>query len=165
MDNNGQEGQWVQTQFSVAGATQQATINANPTPVQPASGALAANGMAYCGNRGLDADGDGFGWQNQASCVVRGSKADKHPTCASSASDPDGDGYGWENEKSCIVVVHCASAASDPDGDGFGWENQRSCVVLNQANATGFRKCANGRASDPDGDGYGWENNATCLVK
>jgi len=165
VDNNGQEGQWVQTQFSVAGATQQATINANPTPVQPASGALAANGMAYCGNRGLDADGDGFGWQNQASCVVRGSKADKHPTCASSASDPDGDGYGWENEKSCIVVVHCASAASDPDGDGFGWENQRSCVVLNQANATGFRKCANGRASDPDGDGYGWENNATCLVK
>ena len=168
IDNAGQEGQWAQSQFSVAGAaantaaTTTATAAATTTA---APGGKAANGMSYCSNAGMDADGDGYGWENQASCVVVGSKADKFHTCASSASDPDGDGYGWENEKSCIVVTHCASAASDPDGDGFGWENERSCVVLKQASGSGFPNCRQGAASDPDGDGYGWENNATCLVK
>ena len=172
VDNNGQEGQWAQSKFNVAQApaaqasTAQAatTTQAAATTAVAATGAKAANGMAYCSNQGVDADGDGFGWQNNASCVVAGSKADTHPTCASSASDPDGDGYGWENEKSCIVVVHCASAASDADGDGFGWENERSCIVLKKTNNSGFPSCAQGAASDPDGDGYGWENNATCVV-
>ena len=158
IDNNGQEGQWSQSKFTIAQAA---------TPVVAVAGgaaAKAANGMAYCSNNGSDADGDGFGWQNQASCVVKGSKADTHPTCASSASDPDGDGFGWENEKSCIVVTHCKSTNSDPDGDGFGWENQRSCIVLDTKSSTRFPSCANGAASDPDGDGFGWENNATCKV-
>ena len=168
IDNSGQEGQWAQSQFTIAAPAQAATNNAATTVVAPtavASNAKAANGMAYCNGSGLDADGDGFGWQNNASCVVVGSKADTHPNCASSASDPDGDGYGWENERSCIVVVHCQSAGSDADGDGFGWENDRSCIVLKQAGGSGFPACVNGAASDPDGDGYGWENNDTCLVK
>ena len=159
IDNSGQEGPWAQSKFSIAAAPAAAAT------AVVAAGARAANGMAYCSNQGMDADGDGFGWQNEASCVVAGSKADTHPTCASSASDPDGDGYGWENEKSCIVVVHCTSANSDADGDGFGWENERSCIVLDQASASRFPACSQGAASDPDGDGYGWENNATCLVK
>jgi len=141
------------------------TTPVTPTAAAAVTGAKAANGMLYCSNKGNDADGDGFGWENDASCVIAGSKADKHPTCASSSSDPDGDGYGWENERSCIVVVHCASAASDPDGDGFGWENERSCVVLKKASNSKHPSCQKGKASDPDGDGYGWENNATCLVQ
>ncbi len=165
IDNNGQEGQWTQSKFSVAQAAQAAAVTAAPaTTTAVAAGAIAANGMSYCANNGMDADGDGFGWQNNASCVVAGSKADTHPTCASSASDPDGDGYGWENEKSCIVVTHCASANSDADGDGFGWENNRSCIVLTKNSNSRFPACASGAAADPDGDGYGWENNATCLV-
>lgn len=162
VDNSGQEGQWAQSQFTIA---QAATAAAVVAPAAVAAGSKAANGMAYCSGSGLDADGDGFGWQNNASCVVVGSKADTHPNCASSASDPDGDGYGWENEKSCIVVVHCQSGASDSDGDGFGWENNRSCIVLKQTSNSRFPACAKGAASDPDGDGYGWENNNTCLVK
>lgn len=172
IDNAGQEGQWAQSQFTVAGAatnnaaaTTATAATATAATTSAAPGGKAANGMAYCSNAGMDADGDGYGWENQASCVVVGSKADKFHNCASAASDPDGDGYGWENEKSCIVVTHCASAASDPDGDGFGWENDRSCVVLKQTNNSGFPNCRQGAASDPDGDGYGWENNATCLVK
>lgn len=169
VDNNGQEGDWAQSGFSIAQPAQAAQATAPASkPVAAttaaAAGAMAANGMSYCTDNSMDADGDGFGWQNNASCVVTGSKADTHPTCASSSSDPDGDGYGWENEKSCIVVTHCASAESDPDGDGFGWENNRSCVVLKKASTGRFPACASGAASDPDGDGYGWENNATCMV-
>jgi len=160
VDNNGLESNWSQVKFSVAG--QAVTAQA---PVAMAAGMrTAANGMNYCGSNNNDPDGDGYGWENNASCIVEGSRADKHPNCASSASDPDGDGYGWENERSCIVVTHCKSAASDPDGDGYGWENQRSCVVMPTSNAGGrFPSCASA-ASDPDGDGYGWENNKTCLV-
>lgn len=141
-------------------AVQAATQPANQPAAKPA-GTMATNGMAYCSNAGMDADGDGYGWENEKSCVVAGSKADTHPNCASAASDPDGDGYGWENERSCIVVVRCQSAGSDPDGDGWGWENNKSCVVVKTSGK--HPQCASAK-SDPDGDGYGWENNATCLV-
>lgn len=161
----------VPVKVSAAAAPVARTTAATAAPAtQPAAqapaaatvaGAKAANGMNYCGNAGTDADGDGFGWENNASCIVAGSKADKNPNCASAASDPDGDGWGWENERSCVVVTHCKSAGSDPDGDGFGWENERSCVVVKTSGK--FAPCASA-SSDPDGDGYGWENNKTCLV-
>ncbi len=169
---DGSKSTWSESNFTVVAANNQPqVINATgQQPAQPAqqndsrpaAGQLAANGMAYCGANN-DPDGDGFGWQNNQSCVVKGSRADTHPNCASSASDPDGDGYGWENERSCIVISHCASAASDADGDGFGWENNRSCIVLQAQSQGRYPACASS-GSDPDGDGYGWENNKTCLV-
>ena len=170
IDNNGQEGQWTQRKFTVSGSGDQVTPQVTPQATtatdEPDTSAndsrnVAANGMSFCSSADSDADGDGFGWENNRSCVVAGSRADTHPNCASSSSDPDGDGYGWENEQSCIVVTHCGSADSDPDGDGFGWENNSSCVVLKKT--SGFAACRSA-ASDPDGDGYGWENNNTCLV-
>ena len=104
-----------------------------------------------CVSAGSDEDGDGWGWEQGASCrVVEGATQppvvavpvpnDRDvPACESTISDPDGDGWGWENERSCLVsavvdstsatVPVCESAASDPDGDGWGWENQRSCTV------------------------------------
>ncbi len=165
-DNDGQFSEWSQSRFKVvdpAPANNAAIVatQSAATGTATAGKGVASNGMPYCSNTGQDADGDGFGWENKASCVVAGSRADTHPNCASSGSDPDGDGFGWENEKSCIVVVHCSNAGSDPDGDGFGWENEKSCIVL-QAGGR-FPKCASA-ASDPDGDGYGWENSKTCLV-
>ena len=90
-----------------------ATSTANTAAVA-ATGGTASNGMPFCSNAGQDADGDGFGWENNSSCVIQGSKADTHPNCASAESDPDGDGFGWENEKSCTVVVHCSANDSDP---------------------------------------------------
>jgi hypothetical protein len=150
-----------------ATAATAATATRQPAAQQPAAkpaattGTMAANGMPYCSNAGMDADKDGYGWENEKSCVVAGSNADKHPNCASAASDPDGDGWGWENERSCIVVTRCQSANSDPDGDGWGWENDKSCIVVKTSGK--HPQCASA-TSDPDGDGYGWENNATCLV-
>ncbi|MGW4897276.1 carbohydrate-binding domain-containing protein [Kitasatospora sp. NPDC004240] len=104
-----------------------------------ASAETAPNGYPYCASSASDPDGDGWGWENNASCFVRqtpGGGGD-YPYCASSASDPDGDGWGWENNASCKVRQtpgggdhpYCASSASDPDGDGWGWENNASCKV------------------------------------
>ncbi|MEW2551528.1 cellulase family glycosylhydrolase [Streptomyces zhihengii] len=78
-------------------------------------GGTAPNGYPYCANGGAtDPDGDGWGWENSRSCVVRGSAADGgsgggtapngYPYCANGgATDPDGDGWGWENSRSCVV--------------------------------------------------------------
>lgn len=41
------------------------------------NGGTAPNGYPYCVNGGAsDPDGDGWGWENSRSCVVRGSAAD-----------------------------------------------------------------------------------------
>lgn len=90
-----------------------------------------AEGRAICQNINSDPDGDGYGWENEKSCIVV-------VHCQSGASDADGDGFGWENNRSCIVLKKtnnsgfptCANgAASDPDGDGYGWENNNTCLV------------------------------------
>ncbi|MGW1225746.1 cellulase family glycosylhydrolase [Streptomyces sp. NPDC001515] len=79
-------------------------------------GGTAPNGYPYCVNGSAsDPDGDGWGWEQSRSCVVRGSGADGggsgsgtapngYPYCVNgSASDPDGDGWGWEQSRSCVV--------------------------------------------------------------
>lgn len=105
--------------------------------------------LPNCQSSASDSDGDGYGWENGASCRVVASSSNNQssgglPGCASAASDPDGDGFGWENGASCRVgassgsssnnssasgTPSCVSASSDPDGDGYGWENNRSCRV------------------------------------
>ncbi|MFI0988661.1 cellulase family glycosylhydrolase [Streptomyces exfoliatus] len=83
------------------------------------TGGTAPNGYPYCtAGSASDPDGDGWGWENSRSCVVRGSAAD---TGAGGGTAPNGYPY-------------CAGgSASDPDGDGWGWENSRSCVVRGSA--------------------------------
>lgn len=66
----------------------------------------APNGYPFCASAASDPDGDGWGWENNASCVVpggTGTAPNGYPYCASAASDPDGDGWGWENSRSCVV--------------------------------------------------------------
>ena len=111
-----------------------------------------ASSEDQCMDASSDPDGDGWGWEDNASCRVSGetssnasvpvSDSTATPNCTSSVSDPDGDGWGWENNRSCRVLSngpaetkpsgnkrYCRSAQSDPDGDGWGWENNRSCIV------------------------------------
>jgi len=77
-----------------------------------------------CNSELSDTDGDGWGWENNRSCIVTtdstqplpvpGSTTSSDlPVCESSGSDPDGDGYGWENNRSCLVTA--ASEASSND--------------------------------------------------
>ena len=129
---------------------------ASPTPVADNS---PATGAPQCVSADSDPDGDGFGWENDQTCIVNNSAPVSNdlpsndspsnglPVCLSASSDPDGDGFGWENEQSCIVSAgsgsdsgagsadndsdtnYCVSADSDSDGDGWGWEMDRSCRV------------------------------------
>ncbi|MFF6887978.1 cellulase family glycosylhydrolase [Streptomyces sp. NPDC012421] len=87
------------------------------------TGGTAPNGYPYCASgTASDPDGDGWGWENNRSCVVRGSAADT------------GSGGGDTGGTAPNGYPYCANGtASDPDGDGWGWENNRSCVVRGSA--------------------------------
>ena len=69
------------------------------------------NGRLVCQSEYADPDGDGFGWENNNSCVVPGSTAliqtsrAPKPLCLTDDADPDGDGWGWENSASCKAAV------------------------------------------------------------
>ncbi|MFD3663028.1 cellulase family glycosylhydrolase [Streptomyces sp. NPDC058659] len=85
------------------------------------TGGTAPNGYPYCANGSSDPDGDGWGWENNRSCVVRGSAADT------------GSGGGDTGGTAPNGYPYCANGSTDPDGDGWGWENSRSCVVRGSA--------------------------------
>ena len=112
------------------------------------TGSLAQN-YPTCSSAASDPDGDGWGWENNQSCIVSSGGSGGYPTCSSAASDPDGDGWGWENNQSCQVASGgssggyptCSSAASDPDGDGWGWENNQSCQVASGGSSCGTGSC------------------------
>ncbi len=107
-----------------------------------------AHALPSCVSATSDSDGDGYGWENNSSCLVVASSGassggSQLPGCQSANSDTDGDGFGWENGASCLVgggiisnddaqssgTPSCVSSASDSDGDGYGWENSTTCLV------------------------------------
>ena len=77
--------------------------------------------LPQCESSSSDSDNDGYGWENNSSCVVPGTSAEvetnrpQHPTCSSPAVDPDGDGWGWENDVSCVVSSIQQPDVEEPD--------------------------------------------------
>ena len=67
----------------------------------------------------IDSDGDGFGWDGNATCIPTGT-----PT-PQACIDSDGDGFGWNGTATCIPE---ANACIDSDGDGFGWDGNATCI-------------------------------------
>ncbi|MFJ5778982.1 cellulase family glycosylhydrolase [Streptomyces sp. NPDC093094] len=104
----------------IASTSRTATVYTGEDDPGDDDGGTAPNGYPYCVNgSSSDPDGDGWGWENNRSCVVRGSAADTGSTGGGTAPN----GYPY-----CVN-----GSSSDPDGDGWGWENNRSCVVRGSA--------------------------------
>lgn len=116
------------------------------------------NGIVYCSSITSDVDGDGWGWENNALCVVEGGSQDPVRTGASSSTPvptktiaSSGESTPAPSSTSVLTRTpapkttatgatktsdgypYCVNAASDPDGDGWGWENSASCVVRGSA--------------------------------
>ncbi len=127
----------------------------------------AASGYPDCTSAVFDSDGDGWGWENNASCRVV--TVSGYPACANSNSDPDGDGWGWENNASCKVSVtttenpypDCEYRASDDNNDGWGYEKGQSCRVTS---SSAYPVCS-ASLTDTDNDGWGYENNSSCQFR
>jgi len=114
-----------------------------------------------CSSPSFDSDGDGYGWENNQTCLVNSatttnnsgnssaSGTSNHPACISAASDPDGDGFGFENNRSCRVT-------------SSGVQQNTPAVSSTTSNST-HPECRS-NASDQDNDGFGFEDGASCRV-
>ena len=122
-----------------------------------------------CLSNNSDPDRDGFGWENNATCVVA------EQTTAQTNTATQANNNQSTNNAACI----------DPDGDGWGWDGTSSCRIENQptlapaqtnpqptaqTNPSGHPPCTGG-LNTPGGyvlsagqTVYGWQNNATCIV-
>jgi hypothetical protein len=91
-------------------------------------------GYATCSSCTADPDGDGWGYEDEATCIAPTDCA-AFAICRSCASDPDLDGWGQEDGSSCLIAAECqgypvcSSCAADEDGDGWGYEGGRSCIA------------------------------------
>lgn len=113
------------------------SANDTQTNVQDDEPAPSSNGSStpVCLLARSDPDNDGWGWENNGSCIAG---ADEDPTGNGGAvcDDPDGDGWGWDGRASCQVSVTddpvetdpVAAVCLDPDGDGYGWNGFSSCA-------------------------------------
>jgi len=155
--------------------------NANANNNSSATASVSAGGDPVCSSAVSDHDGDGWGWENNRSCVVGNSGGNN------AAGSANNNNSAVNNNSSGAVAAVtgngdpvCSSAVSDHDGDGWGWENNRSCVFSSsstpapqqatqqvpqaeQAVASGSPVCASA-VSDTDNDGWGFENGASCIV-
>jgi hypothetical protein len=131
----------------------------------------AADGITsfpVCISDATDPDGDGFGFENDVSCLVAATDGtdsiepvtddtmvdgiNTFPACESNASDPDGDGFGFENDVSCLVAT-----PGDADTDD-------SVSADTMADDISSFPVCDSSATDPDGDGFGFENDRSCVV-
>jgi len=92
--------------------------------------ALATTDFPSCVDISTDQDGDGFGFENSATCIVDESTRDI--TSPGTCIDDNADGYGWNGVETCIVEIvqnaECVDTA--PVGDGWGWDGESSCRVF-----------------------------------
>lgn len=121
-------------------------------------------GAPVCIQPNSDQDNDGWGWENNQSCVVD-TRTPITPTLVTPVV----------NTGNATPV--CSSASIDSDNDGWGWENNRSCIVAETntsptptvstpsvtSNTTSTPQCLTA-SSDHDNDGWGWENGQSCKV-
>lgn len=86
---------------------------ASSSSVDNGNGAgFTSGGVPYCTRAGIDPDGDGWGWENEASCVV-----------VNSAADPDAD----PNFEGCLIGT-IAWAYCATDNGSWGFENDSGCI-------------------------------------
>ncbi len=82
-----------------------------------------------CIYQSSDFDGDGFGYENNVSCLITENSSGEAPR-GSECVDSDGDGWGWNGTASCATPIQApACVDTAPVGDGWGWDGASSCLV------------------------------------
>jgi mannan endo-1,4-beta-mannosidase len=77
------------TTRSSSTTTSSPPVSTTTTTSTSGGGGTASNGYPYCVyGSSSDPDGDGWGWENSASCVVKGSSADPGPATSTTTTKP-----------------------------------------------------------------------------
>ncbi len=88
-----------------------------------------SSGTPTCSSANSDHDGDGYGWENNRSCLV----AQSQQTTSSTSTEENQSQSNSDNKADSSDDRICRYASSDPDGDGWGHENNQSCRVTNNS--------------------------------
>ncbi len=150
---------------------------------QPAS----AN-LPTCSSASSDEDGDGYGWENNASCIVQaagGSGDGNNASCID--TPPFDDDWGWDGSQSCRLSASgndntpqeddATCVDTPPFDDNWGWNGSASCM-LNASDNTGGGDSGGGNDGSGDNgnnagecvdtppfdDDWGWNGSASCLL-
>jgi len=124
-----------------------------------------------CTSDSSDPDGDGFGWESDASCVV----ASGNGVCID--TPPVGDGWGWDGNASCMVQSIQTHQSIDMSCSINGFTN---CLIevppIDNTpctdSTTGITNCLT-EVPDisqecvdtvPVGDGWGWNGSSSCRL-
>ena len=84
-----------------------------------------AQTLPTCESASSDSDGDGYGWENEQSCIVQSSQQGQ---CEDRGDFP----WGWNpvTLSSCLLgELAEPSECIDSDGDGYGWNGIATCIV------------------------------------
>jgi len=105
-----------------------------PTPGTATAGIDAATGKPVCSSPAVDSDGDGWGWENHQSCIVKssGTSAAQPPVTLQALP---GNSVNTANPQIVNGLYYgrhqiCSSPSADSDGDGWGFEYHDSCKVI-----------------------------------
>lgn len=87
-----------------------------------------SDGHPVCCDAASDPDGDGWGWENEASCVVEsGSSSSSSSSSSTSSSSSSSSSSSGSSAATCnwygTQYPMCTSTSS-----GWGWENNQSCI-------------------------------------
>lgn len=130
--------------LAVVLAASSQTLYAAPTCMDPAS----------------DSDGDGWGWENNQSCVVAESTD-------SACVDTDGDGWGWNGTESCLIETITDESTTyciDSDGDGYGWDGSSTCLVEPIEEPISEEPPVFCIDTPPLNDTWGWDGTGSCRI-
>ncbi len=87
----------------------------------------------YCLSAESDPDGDGYGYENFATCLIApAAETSSEITTPQARQQSDND---VESQSVTTTLPECQSADSDPDGDGYGYENYSTCLAIDNAQA------------------------------
>lgn len=130
----------------------------------PAMIPVIAQTLPFCQSANSDTDGDGYGWENNLSCLV--GNTTNNDVCEDRGDFP----WGWNplTLTSCSLGVQIQpSACEDQDGDGYGWNGITTCIVdsaqcedrgsypwgWNPVDRSSCRLDEQSQCTDSDGDG------------
>ena len=135
-----------------------------------------------CKSSSNDPDGDGYGWENNETCIVKRGKADKgfknikrnNRILSNTITGPAirFDANSSEQQLMDIqakaIIRNCTQFSRNANIQNKCFQVMIEALVLSENRM--FYSLNNGKTyckktdSDPDGDGYGWENEETCVV-
>ncbi len=117
----------------------------------------AAQQLPICQSANSDSDGDGFGWENNASCAVAPETTGQ---CENRGDYP----WGWNpiTLRSCRLDTDDDRAAcidTPPNNDGWGWDGNESCQIPIEMNIS--------RCEESGSGVWGWNptTNTSCRLE